>query len=99
MKTLIAYRARFWARFPRLSHWMGAPRTRAALLVWALASACGDIADGAISRSLMYLPAILLGLTAAWWLYSEGVHSATCPCASDPEAWAFEPEDEVPGDD
>ena len=92
MKTLISYRARFWARFPRLSYWMGATRTRAGLAVWFLASVCKDIADGAISPKTMWLPAVLLGLIAVWWLFSEAVHAATCPCTIDPD-WTPEPED------
>jgi len=92
MKTLIAYRARFWARFPRLSYWMGATRTRAGLAVWCLASVCGDIADGTFTRTVMWLPAVLFGLIAAWWLFSEAMHAATCPCAIDP-TWDPEPED------
>ena len=97
MKSLYALRVRFWARFPRLSYWMGAPRTRAAMVTWILASVCGDIADGRVTRMVMYVPAFGLAFVTFRWLYGEAMHAAMCVCVT-PQS-PQEPEDEVPGDD
>lgn len=100
MKTLHLYRVRFWARFPRLSYWAGLHRVRV-WMAWLYAAVmCGNVADGAIGRAWMWLPAAVIALLAGLALADSAVHAAACPCVFgiDPAA-GYEPEDEVPGDD
>ena len=93
MKTLISYRARFWARFPRLSYWMGARSTRAAIAAWVAAGLCGDIAEGDQIRVVMWLPAMLLAITTVRLLVIGARHAMFCPCVTASADSA--PEDDV----
>lgn len=94
MKTINRYRARFWARFPRISYWAGSLRVR----MWAgmlyVAVLLANVADGRIAPAWMWLPAAVIAILAVSALADAAVHAATCPCVTDPD-WTPQPEDQV----
>jgi len=87
-------RRRFFARFPRLAHWLTDPYTRSAGALWLWASAMAEVAAGIVPRHTLGFPVAVLVLVSAYRLFIATVHAAYCPGVTDP---TWDPEDESDG--
>jgi hypothetical protein len=97
VKYVNRYRARFWARFPRLSYWAGSIRVKVWLAMLYVAVLLANVADGRIAAHWMWLPAAVIAVLAVAALADAAVHAASCPCVTDPD-WTPQPEDRIEGE-
>jgi hypothetical protein len=95
MKTLISYRARFWARFPRLAYYYNSPYVWKWAVIWYLAALLRTLAERRILPHPLWLPATILAVGAFLVIALEAWHAAVCPCVTASADSA--PEDDVEG--